>query len=288
MIGRENEAWAKINIDEYLEQQTFHDRSNHGGEYYAFQLNRSKGKELLRVLLKHESNEVTLRILANAWLQDLWYCFEEMDHFSSEYERMQTLIQNKQRKILNNDELVQEWNQFQRYIANNCLEFAVKYKLTNYERIAVLVNSAFITLYGSRILVSKKTKNALSRPDIIELDKQTKRMRLSLDCRYIVLEETEVNPATSKKKTNTLTNCRSLEKLMSMTPPSDQASEESIYWVRALSELTDAQRLKSKSKHRHKHSSHTKSDVSKHTITYSNLQYSLGFSQNGQNKMGHV
>ncbi|ETO00539.1 hypothetical protein RFI_36901 [Reticulomyxa filosa] len=69
--------------------------------------------------------------------------------------------------------------------------------MTDYERIVVLANDAFITLYGPRILVYK---NALSRPDIIELNKQTKRMCLSLDCHYIVSEETEVNLATSKKK----------------------------------------------------------------------------------------
>ncbi|ETN99717.1 hypothetical protein RFI_37750 [Reticulomyxa filosa] len=90
--------------------------------------------------------------------------------------------------------------------------------MTDYERIVVLVNDAFINLYGPRMLVSKNTKNALSKPDIIELDKQTKHMCLSLDCSYIVLEETEVNPTTSKnKKPNILTNCRSLEKLVSMT-----------------------------------------------------------------------
>ncbi|ETO06011.1 hypothetical protein RFI_31386 [Reticulomyxa filosa] len=104
----------------------------------------------------------------------------------------------------------------QRHVANNCLELAVKYKMTDYEGIVVLIHSAFITLYGSRMLVSKKIQKM--RPDIIELDKQTKRMCLSLDCRYIVLEETEVNTATSKnKKPNILTNCRSLEKLISMT-----------------------------------------------------------------------
>ncbi|ETO07065.1 hypothetical protein RFI_30327 [Reticulomyxa filosa] len=86
-------------------------------------------------------------------------------------------------------------------IHNNGLKLAVKYKMTDYERIMVLVNGAFIILYGSRMLASKNTKNTLSRPDIIELNKQTKHMRLSLDCRHIVLEEKEVNPATSKKKT---------------------------------------------------------------------------------------
>ncbi|ETO05956.1 hypothetical protein RFI_31440 [Reticulomyxa filosa] len=33
MIGKANEVWAKIDIDEYLEQQMFHDRPNHNGEY---------------------------------------------------------------------------------------------------------------------------------------------------------------------------------------------------------------------------------------------------------------
>ncbi|ETO04252.1 hypothetical protein RFI_33145, partial [Reticulomyxa filosa] len=59
MISRSNEVWTKISIDEYFEQQMFHDRSNHGGEYYAFQLDRPKGKELLCVLLKRESNEIS-------------------------------------------------------------------------------------------------------------------------------------------------------------------------------------------------------------------------------------
>ncbi|ETO12108.1 hypothetical protein RFI_25268 [Reticulomyxa filosa] len=136
-------------------------------------------------------------LLANAWLQNLWYCFEEMYHFPSEYEHMQILITNKQR-----------------YIANNCMELAVKYKMIDYERIEVLANGAFIALYGSCMFDSKNTKNALSRPDIIELDKQTKRM--CLGCRYIILEEIEVNPATSKKKTTKLTNCRLLEKLVPM------------------------------------------------------------------------
>ncbi|ETO01348.1 hypothetical protein RFI_36092 [Reticulomyxa filosa] len=50
--------------------------------------------------------------------------------------------------------------------------------MIDYERIVVLVNDAFITLYGSRMLILKNKKNALSRPDIIELNKQTKRMYL--------------------------------------------------------------------------------------------------------------
>ncbi|ETO04333.1 hypothetical protein RFI_33063 [Reticulomyxa filosa] len=121
--------------------------------------------------------------------------------------------------------------------------------MTDYERIAVLVNDAFITLYEPCMLVSKNTeKNALSRPDIIELNKQTKRMCLSLDCRHIVLEETEVNPAKSNKKKTT--------KHTYKLPIVGKNGVNDVSYV-----------LKFKFKHRHKHSSHTKSNVSKHTTT---------------------
>ncbi|ETO09851.1 hypothetical protein RFI_27523, partial [Reticulomyxa filosa] len=43
---RLNEIWTKINIDECLEQQMFHDRSNHGGEYLCFSIESIKRKRI--------------------------------------------------------------------------------------------------------------------------------------------------------------------------------------------------------------------------------------------------
>ncbi|ETO32657.1 hypothetical protein RFI_04460, partial [Reticulomyxa filosa] len=144
-------------IVEQFEQQIFHNRSNNGGEYYDFQLDRPKGKESLRIMLKQKSSE-TAHIV---WI---------LLFFG---------------KCLDSECVCQQLS-----------ELAVKYKMTDYERIASLVMLP-LSYYMDFVCSFQK--------------KQKMKKRMCLNLLLIVLEET-VNPTKKKnKQSNILSNCQSLK-----------------------------------------------------------------------------
>ncbi|ETO26265.1 hypothetical protein RFI_10871 [Reticulomyxa filosa] len=207
----------ELNVEELLQQQIIHDRSNHGGEYYAFQLSRSKGTQLLGILSEYkkwDSKKIShvltllyqmtmynqpsdflltvgiiptlltyivsqtqpfhqdivgqtiwiLRILANTLLHHLWYCEEELQNCWKEYQQTKANILKFQKtQIRANTEFMQEWNQWQKNLVKNCLEFAIKVKMIDQPKIYSLVNGIFITLHGAKIVVRKPSNDEVHR-----------------------------------------------------------------------------------------------------------------------------